>query len=617
MGTEFGDGILLAEHHDNDVLDNAWTNARVDFYGVIGLPRVWFDGLSNVGGVTSCSQAASLYRAAIQQRLAQTGGLSPVAIDGSWARDDETVTLTATFRKLDPVALPDARAFLLLQEDDIPYDGIVYNRVTRAAYEQDVTLAAVGDSVRVTADLAIDDAWDLGRLHAIAFLQRVGATREVYQAARLPALRDFTFGFDDAIAGVPGGTGQALFHGTLTNTGDATDTLTITLENPTGWLAQFRADGDPAYHADPSSLVLEPGGAGGVDLRVITDAAARAEAVDLLIASRHSGRTHHARARVFNGSPAILLIDDDRAATDETLIEEALDARGYLHDDFNVFVDHIDEGPSAACLKDYDIVLWHTGWSTFELLTASDVAALTSYLDGGGRLLLSSQECLTELTPSTFTQQYLGLSAWTRDVGAARATGVPDDPIGDGVDAALQYETQGYDRADDLAPDAFGTVILRSDQGRRIALRVENGSRRTVFFAFGLNAMDPAAPDPDNPAALLDRAIRWLIESPDVAVPEPAVALIPARIAGVAPNPLPLPGAARIRLRLPGRDEAWLGVFDAAGRCLRRLPAGEGAGCGVAWDGRDASGHPVPAGVYALRLTTAAGCDRARIVVVR
>jgi hypothetical protein len=623
MLAEFGDRIIVAEHHKSDVLDIPWTRERATLYGVVALPRVWFDGLTSVGGVTTCSQAAGLYRTAIQDRLAQNGGLSPVEIAGSWAHDDETVTLTATFRKVEATPLLEAHAQLLLLENDIPYDGIVYRRVTRAAYDRAVTLESVGDSVVVTADFPIEEIWDPGQIEAIAFLQRIGETYEVYQTARLPEIEELLFAFEDPIAGVPEGSGLARFHGVLSNPSEQEDTLTVELENTFGWLTQFMIEGESEYHGSPSVIALGAGASRTVDLRAITDDERRVGTEHLDITSARTGRTHRARARIFNGSPAILLVDDDRSGTEELEVQAALDARGYLYDGYEVFVTHIDEGPSAARLSAYDVVLWHTGWSSYDLIPPVDVAALTACMAGGGALLLSSQDCLSEMSAGSFTRDCLGLNGWTLNVGANAAQGVPGDPIGDGLDFALDYETGIYNRADDLVPASSASVILNAEGSHRIALRNDNGTARAVFLGFGLNAMSGAEPDPNNPATLLDRSIRWLIERTDVAVPDPAPGARASRICAVQPNPGGAgPGPIAIRLRLSARaadGDAWLDIVDLAGRRVRRLrvdPARPGSRS-LVWDGRDAAGRRLGPGLYCLELATRDGRDHARLMIVR
>jgi subtilisin-like proprotein convertase family protein len=104
--------------------------------------------------------------------------------------------------------------------------------------------------------------------------------------------------------------------------------------------------------------------------------------------------------------------------------------------------------------------------------------------------------------------------------------------------------------------------------------------------------------------------------APVVGVPAGSVA---APFGLAAPRPNPFAGRTELRFRLPEGGSARLEIFDVSGRRVRTLvdralPAGPHT---AAWDGRDASGQPVAAGIYFVRL--AAGDRRAmqRVSLVR
>ena len=82
-------------------------------------------------------------------------------------------------------------------------------------------------------------------------------------------------------------------------------------------------------------------------------------------------------------------------------------------------------------------------------------------------------------------------------------------------------------------------------------------------------------------------------------------AAAPARLALGAPSPNPSRGEVRLTLEVsrPGRVRAM--VYDALGRRIATLLDGrvEAARRTVAWNGRDASGHRAPAGVYYVRVS--------------
>ena len=87
-------------------------------------------------------------------------------------------------------------------------------------------------------------------------------------------------------------------------------------------------------------------------------------------------------------------------------------------------------------------------------------------------------------------------------------------------------------------------------------------------------------------------------------------------------SPVPYRGGAlRIVLdgRLAGEGEALrLVLSDVQGRFVRELAAGAGPERRtLSWDGNDASGRPVPTGVYFLRTTEGASRHGAKVVVVR
>jgi hypothetical protein len=91
---------------------------------------------------------------------------------------------------------------------------------------------------------------------------------------------------------------------------------------------------------------------------------------------------------------------------------------------------------------------------------------------------------------------------------------------------------------------------------------------------------------------------------------------------GVAIAARPVPGVAPITLDWEGSADAigsaqHLDVLDLGGRLVRRVPLGGEPGGSWAWDGRDAEGRSVPAGLYFARLASGGRHAEARIVLIR
>lgn len=548
-----------------------------------------------------------------------------MAIEGVYAYDDNTLSVSATFTKDDPVVLYDTRAFLLVLEDDCYYGGSYYDHITRAAYEANIVLNDVGDFVIVSHDFVRNPAWNMDNIDCIAFLQRMTPTgnKEIYQSAHVPLVIDFSFAFVPALGSVPDGNGTVELEGVCTNVTADPDNLTFALNNTFGWEAEFMIEGDAGFHTDPVTYPMAPGQERQVWLRVTTDGEVRVGTGYVEVTSDVSERTQATPGRVFNGSPAILMVDDDRNRPDEGLILDALDDAGLLADHWDAHNSHAGDGPELADMNGYDIILWHTGWSTMDLLTEEDQAACMAFMDTGGGFILTSQSFLESVDPSEFTQDYLGIDSWESNVGADQAIGIGGDPITNGMDFVVSYPQFWWDRADDVAPNAIGTVIFHSENGDRPALRADNGAARSVLFAFCMNGMDPLLPDPNNPKTLLARAVEYVAPASGQAVPEDGLAALPSAIRGIEPNPLGGGLAAttlrlRISERAAGRS-ARLDVLDLNGRLVRNL-LNETLPTGVwtaTWDGRDAGGNHVDAGVYYVRFLTAEGTHSAKMVVLR
>ncbi len=122
----------------------------------------------------------------------------------------------------------------------------------------------------------------------------------------------------------------------------------------------------------------------------------------------------------------VLLVDDDHSFHGPTWTDarpyftDALDANGYTYDIFEITTSGAD-GPDAATMADYPVVIWFTGegWQLQQTLTPNDEANLATYLDGGGNLFLSAMDYFYDrhssagnFSPGQFPYDYLGVT-WT------------------------------------------------------------------------------------------------------------------------------------------------------------------------------------------------------------
>jgi hypothetical protein len=183
--------LVAIQPHIND---GSWTvpfcNELKARYGFTATPSVAIDGTWQVEGTYgSCTLDANAYRNAINARLNNTGGQSPIALSGTYTVDGGVITLTATFELLDAVTLVSPKAYFVVTESNIQNGAYRYQHVVRAgASEAVTTLINPGDQVTITKAFPVG-AWNMNNVHCVAFLQRTtGALnqKQVYQAADLP-----------------------------------------------------------------------------------------------------------------------------------------------------------------------------------------------------------------------------------------------------------------------------------------------------------------------------------------------------------------------------------------------------------------------------------------------
>jgi hypothetical protein len=192
------DKLAVVAYHDkplagpnSDGLATDETDARVGWYTTDEsyYPEQWpvaiFDGLRPLAGAESPEQATALYRFEIEIRLDLVSPIQ-LALTGELGPTNGNVTAGVKLAGRlsgNPLAL----RFVVI-EDRVSYNGYfakIFDFVARDILDDyALSLAAIGDSVRVDRDFAIQAGWVTDNLDVIAFVQDT-STREVLQAARL------------------------------------------------------------------------------------------------------------------------------------------------------------------------------------------------------------------------------------------------------------------------------------------------------------------------------------------------------------------------------------------------------------------------------------------------
>ncbi len=191
---------------------------------------------------------------------------------------------------------------------------------------------------------------------------------------------------------------------------------------------------------------------------------------------------------------AIALIDDDASGCGnltpvEDYYEEILDNMGILYDYYNA---EIHGTPSLSYLQVHSTVIWFTGSDFSTTLSPAEESVLIQYLNGGGKLFLSSQDYVWDLKndgryPSVFLRDYLHTVNVGEDTGVNTLSGVVGNDVGDGLgpyEMCWISETCGLmDYADWIEKDAESEYAFYNENSEYVALTYD-GAHDVVWFAF-------------------------------------------------------------------------------------------------------------------------------------
>jgi len=198
----------------------------------------------------------------------------------------------------------------------------------------------------------------------------------------------------------------------------------------------------------------------------------------------------------------ILLVDDDDNSPDvQSVYQQLLDDAGVIyvvHDTNNS-----NNEPTFAELQSYPLVIWFTGdeWGGFAGPGSAGEAALASYIDAGGHVLLSSQDYLYDNGLTTFGQEHLGIASFTSDVNQSSVTGADIfEALGS---VSLNYPFTNY--SDEVNASSDALVTFTGNAGNAAVRKDSEHGGSAIFLGFPLEAM-PA----NSQALFMDAVGDWI-----------------------------------------------------------------------------------------------------------
>ncbi len=299
------------------------------------------------------------------------------------------------------------------------------------------------------------------------------------------------------------------------NTGGTADRYELSVLH-SDWPAELRQAGFSAPLDGP--IRLGPCEQVGFGLRVDVPADARRGATartELLVRALDGGPEQRLTFTTATSAP-LLLVDGDFFRPSEGRYVAALEQLGLPFDRWELgMFDSNPTLPSAELLAGYPAVIWFTGydWRPTGNLSLEAQRRLAQYLEGGGRLVFSSEDFLMSFgaTPyeaeRTFRQDYLGVAEYLQDQGAAHQGPLRGAP-GSAFEGVTGCTLDAHDTTEDVSDRLTGVAAARpgllAALGGTVGLQHAAREFKTVFLAFDAGHLDGACA-----ATLLGRAMDW------------------------------------------------------------------------------------------------------------
>jgi hypothetical protein len=314
---------------------------------------------------------------------------------------------------------------------------------------------------------------------------------------------DFDFLSLDPIKIQALGTGEIKLHAEIVNLGDEADTYDLSrVENlPPQWYSALCIGGEDGFclrpDVDTFQLTLNPAEKDSFSAYIYPQSMEGGGSVTLTVQSRANPAL--LRSLEFVGITSgtdVLVVDDDGEQLYEEYYEEALNG-------------DVTFGTWIRCCKEitsidlnfFETVIWETGEAS-PTLSLSDIHALSAYLDGGGNLFLSGQDIGWSLcdpaspdfseTPCDFYHNYLHATYQANSADDFTLSGVAGDAVSHGLDIEISGEGGANNQTSPSVVSPIGPAreVFMYDETHCGAVRVETGTYKVVYFAFGFEAIN-------------------------------------------------------------------------------------------------------------------------------
>ncbi|UCE17099.1 MAG: M20/M25/M40 family metallo-hydrolase [Gemmatimonadota bacterium] len=218
--------------------------------------------------------------------------------------------------------------------------------------------------------------------------------------------------------------------------------------------------------------------------------------------------------RLLIGQGTVLLIPDDGGIGNENYY---IDAFRYLGVPYEIGDVQGVPKPVSDGLLDYSEVIWFTGAGERNTLMPEDQSSLESFLNEGGKLLLSGSMIGYDVGNTSFYRSYLHGHYVSFMTMLHHLNGAPSNPVVGEMDIALSStgnNAQSFAGEIDAIPPAVsifeydrateeGSGVIRSSGSG--ALAVETSVYKVAYFSFGIEGIEPV----EDRAQVLADVLLW------------------------------------------------------------------------------------------------------------
>ncbi len=248
--------------------------------------------------------------------------------------------------------------------------------------------------------------------------------------------------------------------------------------------------------------------------------------IELVAANIYGGEhsiTYYETTQPFPRKGELLVIDEESIEEPNPIviayITTALESRGYPYTLYN--------NESLQLWGVPRDIMNYTAWlfsiPYYSMSYSWIKPEMEKYLDSGGNLLVTGQDIGYTHYGDSFYSEYLHASYVQDDTDIYEICGIDGDPIGDGLCFSIQ-EGEGADNQywpseiDPIPPAATVFKYNESTSGGNTsslvstgsaAIRYDNGTYKTVYYAFGLEAVNTTS----TRAEIIDRTLQWFLNS--------------------------------------------------------------------------------------------------------